>query len=658
MRNLLLFISILFMIFFFSCKKKDFDSIEKNNYSEAAAAKPNNLAALISGGTCIEDLYDPSDYDSILKPTILGYHLINHPYSLANMQTAYLNLYGSASGVTVTNKYVRFKPSNPQQLSTLEDLDIDLFDYPLDYDVMQQGDYYNDGVTPTEEIPWLYAIVDVGFTPPAGITYEVLEQIHIPTLAAVENEAFRITGNPFDDYNCGGSLPAQTQSSDFECAPDYHWDASLNRCVRNAPLPPPPPTPTRQPSGRITVTDNNNGVETFRGVRNARVTAKRFFKVERTFTNNNGEFFLNKEFNKVHLFVEFENDQASIRSLRMARLWQMLSPVERDFGVKGDLNNLNFNIDFEPDALSRMARYWAAATAHNAIQEYRDFASLQGIGTPPDKIKILLTNWEGQGSGGAAPMFAKRALGAPSDFVTNFIISDLSQVAGGLSALLLYLEAQVDITAGYNLGLGVTVRSDRLSETMFHEQTHAAHFNKVGNTWWSDFVSAELHEMTIGPSPYGSGNNGYSPIIALGESWAYHIGHFATDWKYPVGTGSTFEQGFEYTNGDIREMGTVVAFTGLNAHLNLLEDFNSKRLYDDFHWIPQGLYYDLMDDRNDVGFGRVLLDDQVTGYSNQQFFNSLDNDITTLQDYRVRLLSENGNNQAAGVTTIFDFYVN
>ena len=42
--------------------------------------------------------------------------------------------------------------------------------------------------------------------------------------------------------------------------------------------------------------------------------------------------------------------------------------------------------------------------------------------------------------------------------------------------------------------------------------------------------------------------------------------------------------------------------------------------------------------------------------TNQQFFNALDNDIDRLQDYRVRLLQENANNQAAGVTTIFNFY--
>jgi hypothetical protein len=79
---------------------------------------------------------------------------------------------------------------------------------------------------------------------------------------------------------------------------------------------------------------------------------------------------------------------------------------------------------------------------------------------------------------------------------------------------------------------------------------------------------------------------------------------------------------------------------------------------DPFWWIPQGLYYDLIDNRNDNNGApvRVPLVDNVVGYTNQQFFNALDNDITTLPAYRGRLLSENANNQIAGVNTIFTFY--
>ena len=159
--------------------------------------------------------------------------------------------------------------------------------------------------------------------------------------------------------------------------------------------------------------------------------------------------------------------------------------------------------------------------------------------------------------------------------------------------------------------------------------------------------------------PYGPGNQGaISDIIATGESWAYHMGHFMTELKYGVNSIPMFNQDFEYRNGDIRQGGNVVAITGLNVNLNLLEDFSPTRLNDPDAWIPQGLYHDLIDNRNDniQTPVRNALDDQVTGYTNQQFFNALDPDIRSLPNFRLRLLNENGNNQAAGVNTIFTYY--
>jgi hypothetical protein len=102
----------------------------------------------------------------------------------------------------------------------------------------------------------------------------------------------------------------------------------------------------------------------------------------------------------------------------------------------------------------------------------------------------------------------------------------------------------------------------------------------------------------------------------------------------------------------------LAATVGLNAHVNLLEDFSPARtVADPFFWIPQGLYYDLIDNRNDLIIGgRVPLNDQVLNYTNQQFFNALDADINNLPTYRIRLLNENGNNQAVDVNTIFNFY--
>ncbi len=357
---------------------------------ERTTALRTSSAMSVNSSYCWEDAEDGLAYDSILKPTILGARLIDEPYSVATMRQASINLTGGSIGISENKWYVRFKPSNPAQLVTLEDLDIDLFDYPLDYELVQEGDYYNDGVTPAEEIPWLYAVVDVNFVPPAGVTYELLKRMHVPNDYRLENEAFRITGNNVDTAGCsaGGSAAAtQGNSPMTECDCSSRPSALDCECREQCGFGPPcvtplPPVPViRIPRPHITVTDDITNTQV--PIRNARMVARRFLKVERVFTDNNGNCNFTKSFrNKVTLLIKFKNSNAIIKGLRGARLWQMLMPVKINFGrFRGELNNIFINVNDNNDARSRGARHWAAATAHNAVQEYRlDRAPAEGMG--------------------------------------------------------------------------------------------------------------------------------------------------------------------------------------------------------------------------------------------------------------------------------------
>jgi hypothetical protein len=163
------------------------------------------------------------------------------------------------------------------------------------------------------------------------------------------------------------------------------------------------------------------------------------------------------------------------------------------------------------------------------------------------------------------------------------------------------------------------------------------------------FVDGELNNVIWHSStnpPYGLGNQGdVSDIIATEESWAYHMGHFMADRKYGMSSSVAVEQGIAYQNNN--------PVAGLSSHLNLLEDFSPARTIDPFRWIPQGLYFDMIDTRNEVGIPVV---DGVSNYTNQNFFNALDADINSLSNYRLRLLSENGNNQSIQVTNLFGQY--
>ena len=103
-------------------------------------------------------------------------------------------------------------------------------------------------------------------------------------------------------------------------------------------------------------------------------------------------------------------------------------------------------------------------------------------------------------------------------------------------------------------------------------------------------------------------------------------GAFLGDKTYGLNSSISVEQGIGYINNS--------PVAGLSSHLNLLEDFSPYRTGDAFHWIPQGLFYDMMDTRNE----NSPVVDQVSGYTNQQMFSTFQSNIYTLQDYKMRLL--------------------
>lgn len=637
----------------YSCRK-----ISENE--EKKTDRITNQSMSVDGvGSCMEVMENDADTSEV--PTLLGNQLQGNPYSVSVMQQASINLYGNSSGIAVNKLYVRFKPANDDQLFTLEALDLDLFDHPLDYEVLHQGDYYpQPGIGP-DEIPWLYGIVDVGFQPPAGIQYEILQNVHIPDKDIwLEQEAFRITGNTMDD-SCGIIVNRLPLPCDDPCNPGPGCPLPSPECGGGGDVPPDP----RVPTGKLYVWDNRldngtGGQGTIVPVRRIRVIARNFLKTERVYTNDAGAFAFTKKFKKVHLIVKMKNNNTIIRGLFGFRIWNITWALKKNIGeYKGNLSNIQYTFFRQENVKSRGMQDWVGVTVFNKRMDFNGLSFQDNLPGTPAYLDMFITSWA---SAAAAPMFPHRY---PNNtellelFARKYMINSIS-IPGGLAARLNnIIRSRVDVVYGYNKPLSF-LDSDDISEVIFHELSHTQHYNKVGNNWWHNFVWAEMSEifdyMGTRFDPYGPGNTGWSSIIALGESWAYHYGRVLADRVYGNYSSAQFEQGFEYQNGTIWFGGNLVAITGLNAHLNLLEDFDKNRTDDPFFWIPQGLYYDLNDNRNDIAFNRVLLDDQVSGYTNEQFFNALDFDITSLQNYQLRLLQENNNNQALGVNSIFQYY--
>ena len=669
---------IFIAVILFSCTK-----IENKLPQNSKENLSSKMALLVAGCTAhpiIDDMpVVNTDGDSTEEATILGAKRTN-PYTVANMVQAYNNLGLTNVTVTANNQYVRFLPGSVVQLAVLDSVmeaqNLELFDAPMDYDVIKEGNYYQDPSIADTMVTWQYAVVPTTFQAPAGITYQVLSQIHIPTdtYVAVETEAERLASIQ-DSIVCssgGAVLAAGTVQPNVipVCPEGYHWDYSDNLCApNNCPTgyhwsgtacvadqvsPPPPSADQAIPAGNITVTDFN--LSTTPGVRNARIVAKRWFKIERSYTDNVGHFLFTKRFkHKVKIVVKFKNDYCNIRTIRGIRLWQSLYVVRKTLGVySGDKSNINFNFGRDGSkSNTRTNNFWAAATTLNAVQEHRDYSVTYGFSAPPMGLNIYLTNWGRTQGLASTPLFGKRFWqDVPASYVNTYLVSNISNAIPVVGWYVTFFatvsRARLDIAIDYHRGTMTEFTSDFIKGNLYHELSHASHYTKVGTGWYTNFVNAELAQIAAHPSPndlfnpYGISTSPDAPLIALGEAWGYHMGHFLADQRYGTSASSQIEQpGNTFFTGG-----------GAHPHIDVLEAFNPNLTSDPFNWIPKGLMEDLIDATNETN----PITDNVSGFTISQLFNALQSDVTTLQLYRARIISQNPSISTINITNLFGQY--
>jgi hypothetical protein len=412
---------------------------------------------------------------------------------------------------------------NEEQTQFLQESELNLFDYPLDREVEEEGDYYlQPGMNP-DDYPWLYTVVDISYQPPADIVYEVLQEIHVPDQDIwLEDEALKITGNSIDD-SCGGISYRLPQPCDDPCNPGP-----------GCPLPPPtcgggdipPSVDIKKPAGRITVWDTNFNDEL--PLRRTRVVARRWFKIDPIYTNDNGQFQCTKRFgNKVNIFVKFLNNHIHMSRLMGNPVTRSLFPIKKGIGIySGNLSNINFLFEQGNSVYARTYRHWWAAQFMNAYLEYGEMATQRTIGQLSfGKLRVALTSFSFISGGGATPMNSHKIFsGFPTwDYIKYFFSNPINTQ----STLIYNALANGLLFRFMDMGIGFRTsqmwQSNQVKDLIYHEMTHAAHFAKVGESWWNDFVYSESFTITkhlFAPDkqPYGEGDDGtISDIISLGE---------------------------------------------------------------------------------------------------------------------------------------------
>ena len=307
------------------------------------------------------------------KALVLGEKLIN-PFAIDNMQRAYQNLQKNNDSVSLlfldklepTHWYVRFLPENFEQYDQLvADTTLVLSDYPLDYEIVEAGDFYHDPSLGDDVPTYQYGKVPVNYRAPHGVAFEILDELYLPKFdehvlrsmartnaednflaEALEDEALRIAG-----YEAGETPSVETSAGRKKSK----WT----------------------PSGTITVYDSR--LKKYIALEGVKVQARRWFEVETAITNADGYYRMNDSFKKeVQYKIIWERDKFDIRSGTFGQA------VVHGPKIKGE-----WNLRIEPKSMN----FHYAHVFRAAMRYY--YGNIGGLKRPGFRLKYSVFNKKG-----------------------------------------------------------------------------------------------------------------------------------------------------------------------------------------------------------------------------------------------------------------------
>ena len=489
------------------------------------------------------------DNEKFGNTIILGKKL-NNPYSLKNMQAAYDSLC-MASGVATrsvdmlqpTHLYVRFLPKDSVDINRLDKEKLDLFCYPLDYDVEQWGDYYHDPSIPADQPTWQYTRVPVGYDFP-DVQYEILDTCFIPE---DEDEVeTRMAGNAF-------SL------GDLEDAA-YEHSGNGDMLVKDE------LRAKHSPCGTFTVYNDKTG--RYEGVAGIAVRMGKFVKWFHVYTDRDGYYFTKSTFRtNPHYWIYFDNKKGfkigSWSVFANARLCAM-----------GKHSNKGYS-----HAFNKGSAMWAHCLVNNATYYmYENYESY----IPSDMRLWVLDN---SGKGSAAMLghntASKQKVMAIMGASLGLGVAAVDQLIPALTAL------APDIIVGAK-----GRNAYYLYECTCHELSHSMHFKKVGKSYWNKYIDGiiELRNNSL----YGTSDSDskYSGYIGVGETWGFAMGYYMANqrhgtkqdppnkWFKPIQTKSLF---------DNKKITPLQFLNCMDVSVNNLQSLNAV-LSSKFNAVPTNLY--------------------------------------------------------------------
>lgn len=558
----------------------------------------------------------PVSDGSTFKPTILGNQLQN-PFQIDTMRKAYKKLTGVDCLLPVTHKYVRFLPETQEMYdSLLLDTSLDLYDIPFDREIIELGDYYQSPGLSLEQITWQYTVIPVDKTLPNFVQTEILANLFLPnesnisncntstTVNSLEEEAFKMTGN-YAEYSMESTAPIYDNSKQISrrSATKFH------------------------PEGEIKVVNTQLGTT---GVWNVKVKSRRWFNIDHTFTNANGHFRISNGYRgNVQINLEFQSSHAAIRGIRGIRIWQIADAVDVEVGQFNNsaMESISFTIQNNSNVTSEAKRRWMAATTCNALEEYRLFATANGVLVPHNYLNIWLTTLITTNEAGSAPMLKKIGNRSALSAWVDLRLLATGHPQGVLIKRIL-TQFLPDITYGYNSTNTNGLLSDHISFILYHEFGHASHYRQVGNSFWLDYIA-----YIVGNLGYGTSTTLGHEKIEVSEGWADCIGHLCAHQKYPSSISSTM---INYSE---------------QSWQTKIENFIPRPA--NYPFDCGGAMFDMMDTGEPAATGII---DEVNSYNLSEIFTALPSSVISVQNFHTLILAQNTNKQKSAVDLLFSSY--
>ena len=421
---------------------------------------------------------------------------LDDPYTVANMQDALTKVYPTKAGrvaLSATDYYVRFLPLDDAQLQQLKDKDLYLMDHPMDYSILREGDYYQDPDVPAEAITWQYTVVPVDFDFPEGIRYEILDDCFIAEhlteskavdgvdWAAVEREAYLLSGN-------GNLLDIPTKGA------------------------------SAIPQGRITVEDADYCDGKPIGISGVQVACNIFVKIATAYTDRDGYYTMGKSFSgKPRYRVVFKNEKGFNIGFNF-----IIIPASVFTLGKGGPEGLDYHVTQQGDP-----EMFLRCAVNNAAYEYFSRCNRDDLDVTPPPADLRFWIFKGLTSSSACMLHHGALL--EKSLLKKYLGSYLSLVE-------LFLP---DITIGTR-----EQNYDGIYKAAMHELSHASHFAKVGDDYWTPYIKYVIQSFVLeGGQPYGSGTKEGAGYCEVGEMWAYFMEESLYKERYG-GTMRSFDSEF------------------------------------------------------------------------------------------------------------------